>query len=89
MNAAEVVVLATGRAVQTHEISSVYQDGVEGVDSHTAGYQQQVHSRVRGRGVKEEVPTRTHGYPGSDSALRGMGEKERFVINKGKKGMLT
>lgn len=71
----DVVVPPTRGAVETQQICAVQQDRVQGVDPYSAGHQQQMHSGVGRRWVKEEVPTDAHGHPGAHCALRE--ERER------------
>lgn len=52
--------------IEMQQICGVQQDGVQGIDPHAAGHQQEVHGGIRGRRVEEEVPADTHGYPGAD-----------------------
>lgn len=65
---AYVVVPPTRSVVQMQQISSVQQDGVQGVDPYTAGHKQQIHGGVGGCRVEEEVPTDTHRHLGAHCA---------------------
>lgn len=70
VNGADAGAPPPGGAAQTHEVSGVKQDGVEGVDSHASSHQEQIDGGVGGRRVVEEVPAHAHGYLGAHGALR-------------------
>lgn len=65
---AYVVAEASRGPADAQHIRRVQQDGVEGVDPDPAGNQQQIHRGVRGRRVKEEISTDTHGHAGAHCA---------------------
>lgn len=84
VSGAYVVIPPIGCTVEMQQVGSVQQDGVERVDAHASGHQQQINRGVGGQRVEKEVPAHSHGYAGTHSTL-GIRE-EKWKGKRRKKG---